>query len=1373
MLDFLTITQRSTKSRTEYGPKFKVCASSDLMIRGGDFYCIWDEKRGLWSTKEEDAVRLIDNEIDEYSKTHPDAGQPMYMWDGDSGSIDRWHKYCQKQMWDNFHQLDDKLIFSNMTPKREDYASKRLPYPLEPGSYESWDKLVGTLYTEPERRKLEWAIGSIITGDSRFIQKFLVLYGAMGTGKSTVLKIIEMLFEGYCSVFDAKALGSGSNQFALEAFKDNPLVAIQHDGDLSRIEDNTRLNSLVSHEVMTVNEKFKSTYATSFRSFLFMGTNKPVKITDSRSGLLRRLIDVEPSGKKVPVREYNRLMRQIPFELGAIAWHCKEVYEEDPEYYDDYVPVRMLGATNDFFNFLIDAYPVFKKADGTSLKAAWEMYKTWVEESKVAYPYPLRVFKEELKDYFWDFEELFDDGENGRVRCYYSHLKIEKFKDQIPNEPVKKKEPKPLESWIEFKEQPSLLDIECKDCPAQYAKDDKPTMKWEKVKTVLADLDTSKVHYVKVPEAHIVIDFDIPDETGKKCYAKNLEAASKWPKTYAELSKSGEGIHLHYLYSGDVSKLSRVVDEHIELKVFTGLSSLRRKLTKCNDIPITRISSGLPLKGEKQMVDFEGVKSEKQIRTLIKNNLQKKYHADTSSSINLIAKVLDDAYSSGIKYDVSDMQGAVLAFAANSTNQADRCIKMVAKMHFQSEDIGDGVEEKSKPRVFFDIESFPNLMLVSWKFAEDDIETFDEYRERLLAGKLKPVMRMYNPSPQELEELFKYNLVGFNNLGYDNQMVYAAYIGYTPSECNKLSDSIINKGIRTNFRESKNLSETDIYDFASAGNKKSLKKLEFEMGIPHQELGLPWDKPVPEDLWGKVGDYCDWDVYATECAFYYLEADWIARQILADLAGATTNDSTNDLTKKIIFGNNRNPQSAFLYRNLAEPVKELPYDVTQFLNKACPEMMHWWAVNSDSKLPYFPGYKFEFGKSTYRGEEVGEGGRVAAEPGMHGWDALLDVYSMHPHSTIAECLFGVEFTTRFMELVEGRGVIKHEEWEELNNLLDGKLTKYIKWIDDGKITSKQLANALKTAINSVYGLTAAKFPNPFKDPRNVDNIVAKRGALFMMDLEYEVKTRGFTVAHIKTDSIKIPNATPEIIQFVMDFGKRYGYTFEHEATYERMCLVNDAVYIARYATAEDCMRLYGYVPGDNKKHGGEWTATGKQFQVPYVFKTLFSKEPIRFEDMCEVLSVKTALYLRENENDPEFVGRVGQFCPIKPGHGGKELLRESKDADGNVKYGAATGTKGYFWLESEVVRQLGKEDDIDRSYYDDMVTKAVETISQFGDFERFVDLDHPYPTETFSTPCHCTEFSDCLSCPMFHAREPQEGPDICEKGFFVDDVLPF
>ena len=42
-----------------------------------------------------------------------------------------------------------------------------------------------------------------------------------------------------------------------------------------------------------------------------------------------------------------------------------------------------------------------------------------------------------------------------------------------------------------------------------------------------------------------------------------------------------------------------------------------------------------------------------------------------------------------------------------------------------------------------------------------------------------------------------------------------------------------------------------------------------------------------------------------------------------------------------------------------------------------------------------------------------------------------------------------------------------------------------------------------------------------------------------------------------------------------------------------------------------------------------------------------------------------------------------------------------------------------------MVKQLGKEDSIDRSYYDAMVDTAVNDISQYGDFEWFVS-DDPY-----------------------------------------------
>ena len=59
-----------------------------------------------------------------------------------------------------------------------------------------------------------------------------------------------------------------------------------------------------------------------------------------------------------------------------------------------------------------------------------------------------------------------------------------------------------------------------------------------------------------------------------------------------------------------------------------------------------------------------------------------------------------------------------------------------------------------------------------------------------------------------------------------------------------------------------NVSYTDVYDFCS--KKQSLKKWEIELGIHHQELGLPWDQPVPESMWQKVAEYCDNDVIATE-----------------------------------------------------------------------------------------------------------------------------------------------------------------------------------------------------------------------------------------------------------------------------------------------------------------------------------------------------------------------------------------------------------------------------------------------------------------------------------------------------------------------------
>jgi hypothetical protein len=1314
VLDFLKISTRSPKRDVvEVYPKFIIKKSKDLMIRGGDFYAIWIEELGLWSTDEQDALHLIDKEVKKYYEEHKakydGSVKPLYLWDADSGMIDKWHKYCQKQMRDSYHNLDESLIFSNVETKKEDYATKRLNYPLEPGDISAYDELMSVLYSEEERHKIEWAIGAIVTGESKKIQKFMVLYGSAGTGKSTILNIIQKLFEGYYSVFDAKALGSSNNVFALEAFKSNPLVAIQHDGDLSRIEDNTRLNSLVSHEHMTINEKFKSTYVNSFKCFLIMGTNKPVKITDAKSGLIRRLIDVSPTGDKINHKDYKRIMKQIDFELGPIAYHCRDVYLSEPDRYDDYIPTAMLGASNDFYNFVMDSYLTFKNEDGITLKRAWEMYKMYCDDAKVAYPYSQRAFKEELKNYFKEHHEryMLDDT---RVRNYYKGFREDKFDNDINQIGKPKEEAK--SNLIEFKEQDSIFDKECKDCLAQYANDkETPTNKWEKITTTLSDIDTSKLHYVKVPENHIVIDFDIPDDEGNKCFEKNLEEASKWPPTYAELSKSGAGIHLHYIYTGDVTKLSRIYDDKIEVKIFTGKSSLRRMLTKCNNLPIASINSGLPLKGEKKMVNFEAVKSENRLRALIKRNLMKEIHPGTKPSIDFIYKILEDAYSSGLKYDVTDMRNTILAFAAGSTHQSDYCVKLVGKMHFKSEEAPEPGNDEDAKLIFYDCEVFPNLFLVNWK----------------MQGEGKPVVRMINPKPEEIEELIKFKLVGFNCRSYDNHILYARMMGYSNEQLYNLSQKIINskKGDKDNgkFGGAYNLSYTDVYDFAA--KKQSLKKWEIELGIGHKELGLPWDQPVPEEKWTMVAEYCDWDVISTEKVFNHLKGDFTAREILAELAGGTVNDTTNSLTTKIIFGNEKHPQ--LVYTDLSET---------------------------------FPGYEFKDNKNMYRGEDLGKGGYIRSFPGIYGNVALLDVASLHPNSIRAMNCFG-EYTKNFTDILDARVAIKHKDFDTARKMMGGKLKPFL----EDESTAKDLAQALKIAINSVYGLTAANFDNPFRDIRNKNNIVALRGALFMKTLQDEVESRGFKIVAIKTDSIKIADATKEIVDFCMDFAKKYGYTFEHEATYDKICQINDADYIARYKEASWCEQHYGYVPGDNQDHEWQWTVTGAQFAVPYVFKKLFSKEEIRFDDLCETKSVaKGVIYLDMNEQLPDvgyledelekrkkgakklnpilenctdedlvkqiqnghnyiFVGKVGRFCPIKPGCNGGILYRENEG-----KYFAVTGTKGYRWLESELVQELGRENDIDNSYYENLANEAVESIAEYGDYEWFVS-EEPYTEE--------------------------------------------
>lgn len=904
-MDFFQVRERVIKDVIEIYPDFLFAKSKDLMVRGKAFYAVWDEAKGLWSTDEYDLRRLIDKEIHDYrDDLFAKAGGSMdkrvrecTMFSFDTGIATKYKKFLAS-LPDNAHQLDNKIIFRNTVVKKTDYASRRLSYDIAPGSIEAYDKLIGTLYSPVERMKLEWAIGSIIAGDSRYIQKFIVLYGDSGSGKSTFLNILQSLFEGYYTMFEAKALGSGTNMFSTEAFRSNPLVAIQHDGDLSRIEDNSKLNSIISHEEMIVNEKYKQSYAMRFNCFLFIGTNRPVKVTDAKSGIIRRLIDVRPTGNRLEINVYNTLVENIKFELGAIANHCLKVYLElGKNYYNGYRPQDMILQTNVFYNFISENYFTFKRQDMTTLSQAYELYKSYCDTALVSFKLPRHVFREELKSYFSKYVPM--TTVSGKpTRDVYRGFLVEKM--DLSTEEIKLSG---VEHYVlDMIYNKSIFDQEYGTYSAQYATEDGiPQAKWETVTTKLKDLDTRKLHYVRLPDNHIVIDFDLKNENGDKSLERNLREASYFPRTYAEYSKSGLGVHLHYIYNGDVKQLARLYAPDIEVKVFTGNSALRRKLTLCNGEPINHISGGLPLKEEKAVLQASTIQSEHGLRKLIERNLNKEIHSSTKSSIDFIYKILEDAYASSLVYDVRDMQHKVIQLAMQSTNHKDYCTKVVYKMKFVSDMYGISEDDIAREDeiVFFDVEVFPNLFVVCYKIEGDD----------------KDVVKMINPTPEEVEHLFEFKLVGFNNRRYDNHILYARHLGYTNEQLFNLSQKIIasDDGKSGTFGEAYNISYTDVYDFSSV--KQSLKKWEIDLGIDHVELGYEWDKPVSEDKWNAVAEYCANDVIATEMVFRDREADWTTRKILADLADGSVNDTTNQLSTRIIFGDDKHPQ--LVYTDLA------------------------------------------------------------------------------------------------------------------------------------------------------------------------------------------------------------------------------------------------------------------------------------------------------------------------------------------------------------------------------------------------------------------------------------------------------------------------
>jgi hypothetical protein len=1255
-MDFYTIVVNRRKSNNRSADcvvesDFKNRRSKDLICKGGSLYAFWDDDH--WEQNIYRLVEVIDNDIlkkvDEVKSEHPDWDvQPKLLSSNSSKKFEELDNYFKRRTQSDV-VFNSKIFFASHKPKREDYSTNRLPYDPKEGDTTAFDTLLEKLYSESEREKILWFMGALLTNNMSRIQKFIFLYGAKGSGKGTVIHIFKKMFEGYWAPINLKKLTSGG-EFNTDGVRELPIL-IDEDSDLSSITNDIDLLKLTAHEPVVVNKKYQKPYESIFNGLLITASNQRYKVRNVDSGITRRAVVVEPTNFTFDSKTYFDLMERINYEIPAIAWKAMEVFNSrGVYYYEDYVDLEMIESTDYIFSFV----NLYKDTlgDSVTLERASALYKEYLEDLGFDTRGYKRKIKTELQRYY---------------RKFYNQKKVdgmklsnvyEGFKSDIFSQEEKNKESLDLDWLVLAENQESLMETHILDCPAQYATDKgTPSYSWDKCRTTLKDIDTSKLHYVRVPENHIVIDFDLKDPlTGAKDIFLNAKAANKFPPTYAEVSKSGQGLHLHYIYDGDVSRLSRIYDDGIEVKIFTGKSSLRRKLSLCNCLDVTHISTGLPLKEEvKKMYNDvkDWVWTESQMRVQIKRALAKEIHKDTSSSIDWIAHIFEQAQAQGLKYDLSDLKTDIDTFAAMSTNQSRRCKEVCNHICYCTIDyvspsftVGDAKFYDDKDIWFFDIEVAPNKWLVVAK----------QY------GDHEPVI-FVNPTPEQVEWLLKKPLCGYNNNRYDNHIMYEGLRGSSPATIYQVSQQIVGNGKKGSGRSrvAEYLAYCDLYDIASI--KKSLKWWENEMGILHDEFEIGFDVPITDELEPRWIEYCKHDVLATEALFNYIYEDYNARKMYAALSGQ--------------------PMC----------VSSLRHATYLFFSE---DMKNYDSFKAKSYLKYtdlskeFPGYTFDpiTRKSLYMGIDPKEGGYVYSKPGKYNNVVCLDVASMHPTSIEILGVLGENGTRIFSELKQVRVHIKHGEFDKARELFGGRLKPYLN--DESK--AKELSHALKIIINSVYGYTSAKFDNAFRDPRNIDNIVAKRGALFMITLQHACEEKGYQVVHIKTDSIKIANCTEEAKEFVMNFGKKYGYTFEIEDIFKKFTLLNKAVYIGE---TED-----------------GFEAKGAMFQHPFVFKTLFSGEELDKKDFMELKEVTGSARIFLGD---KFIGKVANVYSSTEG---EPLMR----IDGEKK-GYVTGTKGYLWKEAKDFKTIK---DVDMAYYKHLVVDAVKAINEVAPSGDVVCRVEPY-----------------------------------------------
>lgn len=396
---FRLSTAKTVKMLMEY---IRFCTIDDKLF-------MYQPDKGIWTMNENDIARLIATiQSNATIKQIEDISNQIRL-KAEKRSVDteRYLVPCKNGIYNTKTKTLDAFSpnYVFLSKLATDYnPTIEMPVLLNGWTPESFIKELSNNDTEIETLLYQVINDAVHPNYSR--KKAIWLYGSGSNGKSTYQDVIKNIVGNDC--YSTLKFNEFSERFRLHSLIGKS-VNIGDDVNAGvRVDDSSNFNSIVTHDSVTIEEKYKSPYHTTLYCTLIQSTNEMPTIRNKTNGTYRRMLIVPFENQFEDTPENGEIKENYIKSKEVLEWILAKALSMDFEQFINPNASKALleeyKADNDaILAFKQDVFDVLvsKGADIVPLTPLFNLYTIYCKKNKLRQE-KQRTFNKELKKLLGD-----------------------------------------------------------------------------------------------------------------------------------------------------------------------------------------------------------------------------------------------------------------------------------------------------------------------------------------------------------------------------------------------------------------------------------------------------------------------------------------------------------------------------------------------------------------------------------------------------------------------------------------------------------------------------------------------------------------------------------------------------------------------------------------------------------------------------------------------------------------------------------------------------------------------------------------------------------------------------------------------------------